>query len=116
MSREQRQRSAPVRFGIIGCGTVGPTHAGALAQLAARGRAELVAVADVVRERAEAVAKKFDVPRVYGHFNELIADDGVEAVCVCTPSGLHAEPAVAALRAGKHAVVEKPMEVTLAAC
>ena len=102
-----------LRFGIVGCGGIGPTHAGALGQIA---DAELVAVADVVAERAGALANKHGVARVYGDHAALLADPDVDAVCICTPSGMHADQAVEALRAGKHVVVEKPMDVSLAAC
>jgi UDP-N-acetyl-2-amino-2-deoxyglucuronate dehydrogenase len=102
-----------IRFGVIGCGSIGPTHCAAIQQIA---NAELVAVADNKRERAEAVAKKYDVPKVYATEEELLADPNIDAVCVCTPSGMHADGAARALRAGKHAIVEKPMDVSLEAC
>jgi UDP-N-acetyl-2-amino-2-deoxyglucuronate dehydrogenase len=104
---------SPVRFGIIGCGTIAPTHAAALRQL---GEAELVAVADVVPERAKALAEKFGVARVYENERALCRDKSVDAVVVATPSGMHAKHAISALRAGKHAIVEKPIDVSLAAC
>jgi predicted dehydrogenase len=103
----------PVRFGIIGCGAIGPTHAGAIAQIP---DARLVAVADIVSERAAAIAQKFDVARVYADAAELLADSEVQAVCICTPSGMHADHAVAALTAGKHVLIEKPMDIALDAC
>lgn len=102
-----------LRFGIVGCGSIGPTHAGAIQQIE---DAELVAVSDVVAERAEKVAKKFDVARVYDSHKTLLADSEIDVVCICTPSGMHADGVVAALRAGKHVVTEKPMEVSLEAC
>jgi UDP-N-acetyl-2-amino-2-deoxyglucuronate dehydrogenase len=102
-----------IRFGVIGCGSIGPTHCGAILQI---DDAELAAVADVVAEKAEKVAKKFDVTRVYHSDAELLADPEIDAVCICTPSGMHAEGAIAAMRAGKHVVVEKPMDVSLEAC
>jgi UDP-N-acetyl-2-amino-2-deoxyglucuronate dehydrogenase len=102
-----------IRFGVVGCGGIGPTHCGAIRQIA---DAELVAVADMVPERAQAVARKFDVPRVYDSERALLYDPEIDAVCICTPSGMHADGAVAALSAGKHVVVEKPMDVTLEAC
>ena len=106
--------SRKIRFGIVGCGVIAPTHAGALKQL--WDRAELVAVADVLPERAKALAERFDVKKVYASDDKLIADPDVDAVIVTTPSGLHAESTVKALRGGKHVVVEKPMDITLAAC
>ncbi len=104
---------SPLRFGIVGCGSIGPTHAGAIAQI---GDAQLVAVADLLPDRAESMAKKFNVTSVYQKQEDLIADPHVDVVVICTPSGLHAGGAVKALQAGKHVIVEKPMEVSLAAC
>lgn len=103
----------PIRFGIVGCGAIGPTHAGVLKQIP---EAQLVAVADLLPDRAQAMAQKFGVERVYKTDAQLIADKNVDVVIFATPSGMHADQAVAALRAGKHVVVEKPMDVTLAAC
>ncbi len=105
--------SSRVRFGIIGCGAIGPTHAAAIGQLP---DAEVVAVADLNAERAASVGKKFSVTRVYRDERELIADPDVDVVCVCTPSGMHADMTVAALTAGKHVIVEKPMDISLEAC
>lgn len=104
----------PVRFGIVGCGAIGPTHAGALKQLP--GLAELVAVADVLPERAKKVADQFGVPKIYRHSDEMLADASIDAVIFATPSGQHAPSAVQAMRAGKHVIVEKPMDVSLEAC
>lgn len=101
--------SGKLRFGIVGCGAIGPTHAGAIAQT---GDADVVAVADVIADRAAAMANKFSVPRVYKSGSELIADPDIDVVCICTPSGMHADGAVKALQAGKHVIVEKPMEIT----
>jgi UDP-N-acetyl-2-amino-2-deoxyglucuronate dehydrogenase len=105
--------SADIRFGIVGCGNIGPTHAGAIGQISG---AVVVAAADPVKARATALAAKFGARKVYASQDELIADPDVDVVCLCTPSGMHADGAVAAMRAGKHVVIEKPMEVSLAAC
>ncbi len=104
---------APLRFGIIGCGGIGPTHAGAINQIEG---ARLVAVADTVRERAEKVAAKYGAARVYSDHRALLDDPEIDAVCVCTPSGTHADIAIDALQAGRHVVVEKPMDVSVEAC
>ncbi len=111
MSHHYQDRE--IRFGIVGCGAIGPTHAGAIAQMSG---VELVAVADLLPNRAKAVADKFNVPKVYREQSELLNDPSVDVVCLCTPSGMHGDGAVAALRAGKHVVVEKPMEISTAAC
>lgn len=103
-----------LRFGIVGCGAIGPTHAAALKQLCEQ--AELLAVADLIEDRAREMARTYEVPRVYCSDRELIADRDIDCVIFCTPSGLHAQGAVAALQADKHVVVEKPMDISLEAC
>lgn len=112
MASNNSETNGRLRFGIVGCGSIGPTHAGAIAQI---GDAELIAVADVVPERVATMARKFGVTRVYRNDDELIADPDIDVVCLCTPSGMHADGAVKALRAGKHVIVEKPMDVSLEA-
>jgi predicted dehydrogenase len=102
-----------IRFGVIGCGGIGPTHCGAIRQIPGT---ELLAVADIVPERAASVAKKFDVPLTYASDVALLENPDIDAVCLCTPSGMHAEGTVRVLHAGKHVIVEKPMEVSLDAC
>lgn len=103
-----------LRFGVAGCGAIGPTHGAAIQQIP--DHAELIAVADPVRERASQMAQKFGVSRIYSSECELLADKEIDVVCICTPSGMHARQAIAAMEAGKHVIVEKPMDVTPEAC
>src|SRR5215472_8205174 len=98
-------------FGIVGCGVIAPMHARAIAELP---NARLVAVADTVAERAERRGRELGVPHTAG-VDALLARPDVDVVCVCAPSGLHAEVGVRAAAAGKHVVVEKPIDVTLEA-
>lgn len=98
----------PLRFGVIGCGVIGATHAEAIRSLP---DAELVAVADTVPERARALGEKFGVP-AYASLDEMLEREGLDVVNVCTPSGMHGEHACAAMRSGRHVIVEKPMEIT----
>src|SRR5919109_5080731 len=100
-----------VRFGILGCGVIGPHHAKAIAGLQS---AELVAVADVVPELAEKLANERGCS-YFASLEEMLSGVGLDVVCVCTPSGMHADGAVTALEAGKHVVIEKPVDVTLEA-
>ncbi len=102
-----------IRFGIVGCGAIAPTHAGAIGQMTG---AELVAVADLIPQRAIELAAKFSISKAYHNPLELFADPAVDVVCLCTPSGIHGDGAVTALAAGKHVVVEKPMEISTPAC
>src|SRR5215212_4913238 len=100
-----------LRFGILGCGVIGPHHARAIAGLES---AELVAVADVVPELAEELAGEYGCP-AFPSLGEMLSGVELDAVCVCTPSGMHAEDAIAALESGKDVVIEKPVDVTLKA-
>ena len=101
----------PLRFALAGCGGIAPTHARALAALP---DAVLTACADVLPERARAFAAEFALRAA--NWADILADPDIDAVTVCAPSGLHAALGVQALRAGKHVIVEKPMDVTPAAC
>jgi UDP-N-acetyl-2-amino-2-deoxyglucuronate dehydrogenase len=98
-------------FGIVGTGIIATTHARAIAAVP---DARLVAVTDVLPDRAAAFAAGHDCA-AEPDLDALLARDDIEVVCVCVPSGLHAEVGVQAAQAGKHLVVEKPLDVTLAA-
>ncbi len=100
-----------LRFGIVGCGVIGPYHAQAITSLP---DAELVAVADLIPERAQKLAQKFQVTP-YGDFQEMLAREQLDVVDICTPSGLHREHASQAMRSRRHVIVEKPMEISSAA-
>ena len=97
-----------VRFGIIGTGGIARLHAEAIA---AAGNAELCMVFDTIPERASAFAQAHHC-RAASSLAEFLASD-IEAVTIATPSGLHAEVAIPAARAGKHILCEKPLEVTV---
>ena len=101
-----------VRLGVVGCGlVVEARHLPALAHVDEIG---VEAVADVDVTRAERVADRFGVPRVYHAALELIGDPALDAVAICTPAAAHAEIGLAALASGKHLFVEKPLALTLA--
>jgi predicted dehydrogenase len=105
---------APLGIGVIGAGGISHSHLLAVRSSANRDRARVVAIADIDAERAQSQAKQYNVERVFTDYRELIACDDVQAVCVCTPPFLHVEQSVAALRAGKHVLCEKPVSPTLA--
>ncbi len=102
----------PVRFAIVGCGVIGRSHARFLQDVAG---AQLVAVADIIPERARQLAEAFGCDW-HGDIEELLRRDDVEVVNVCTISGTHADVAIPALEAGKHVIVEKPLEITVERC
>lgn len=74
---------------------------------------ELVALCDVNRARARAVAEKFGIPQVFTDDEELLKLEEVNAVDICAPTNFHKSLAIAALSAGKHVLVEKPMSRTV---
>jgi UDP-N-acetyl-2-amino-2-deoxyglucuronate dehydrogenase len=98
-------------FGIVGAGVIAAMHADAIATLPG---ARLVAVTDVAAGAATAFAAARG-GAAEPDLDALLARDDVDVVCVCVPSGLHAEVGVRAAKAGKHLVVEKPIDVTLEA-
>jgi predicted dehydrogenase len=100
-----------LRFGLVGCGVIGPLHAEAIASLP---DAQLDAVTDIVAERAEKLAASYGA-RAYTDMNVMLARERLDVVTICTPSGMHGEHACCAMCAGCHVIVEKPMEIHLAA-
>ena len=101
-------------FGIVGCGMIAEYHARAIGEIPG------ARVAAAYSRRPENGAKIAglaggDCP-VFDDLDAMLAHPGVDVVCICTPSGAHRDPAVAAARAGKHVVVEKPLEITLPRC
>ncbi|HZC27604.1 MAG TPA: Gfo/Idh/MocA family oxidoreductase [Actinopolymorphaceae bacterium] len=99
-----------MRFAVIGAGVIGRTHAQTIQNL--RPRAELAAVVDIVPERAGKLAEEHGVEALTS-IEEALARSDIDAVTIGTPSGVHADGAVAALEAGKHVIVEKPLEIRL---
>lgn len=75
-------------------------------------KCELVAVCDVVKERVDEVISEHPQVTGYTDFDELIKDERVDIISICLPSGMHAEYAIRAMEAGKHVLIEKPMDIT----
>jgi UDP-N-acetyl-2-amino-2-deoxyglucuronate dehydrogenase len=111
LSGPGRVERGPLGFGLVGCGTIAATYAAAFDGLAA---ARLVAVTDVDGAQASRFAAAHGVVDA-GGLDKLLARTDVEVVCVLVPSGLHAEVGLAVAEAGKHVVVEKPIDISLAA-
>jgi myo-inositol 2-dehydrogenase/D-chiro-inositol 1-dehydrogenase len=103
-----------LRVGMIGCGRVAETRH--LPVLRGLPNAEVVALADVDRERLMRIGSLFGVEQRYGDYRRLLEDRRVDVVAVCVPVALHAEVALAALEAGKHVFVEKPLALDLDEC
>lgn len=95
--------SSMYKFAIIGCGRIASRHAEHIAK-----HGKLVAVCDIINERAEALAEQYDAT-TYNNIDQLLKEAEVDIVTVCTPNGLHAEHSIKSLQAGKHVLCEKPM-------
>ena len=102
--------SAPLGFGIVGLGMVADFHAQAIAHVSG---AKLVAVTSRNAEKTRAFAAKHGAAIACATVEELVARPEVEVVCVTTPASVHRESSLAAIRAGKHLVIEKPLEITV---
>jgi predicted dehydrogenase len=99
-----------LRVGVIGCGA-GIFHLNGYAE---DPRTKVVALAGLDTERCERLSREFEIPRIYREYQELLADDDIEAVSVVVPNNLHLPVTKAAFEAGKHVVVEKPLAGTVA--
>jgi UDP-N-acetyl-2-amino-2-deoxyglucuronate dehydrogenase len=102
-----------VRFAIIGCGGMGGGHVGSINAIP---DTQIVAVCDIIKERAvdrAKIAGKGCKP--YTSIANMLKRDDIDVVCICTPSGLHAKHGIMAAKAGKHVITEKPIDVTVKA-
>ena len=104
-----------VRVGVVGAGLVAQAeHLPYLSAL--RDRFVLAGIAEPSRTVREALGARYGVTRLHADYRELLDAGGLDAVVVCSPAGTHAEVVLAALDAGLHVFVEKPMCITLADC
>lgn len=95
-----------IKVGVIGCGSISESHFQAYHN---NPNVEIIAVCDLVEDRARAKAEKYNASNVYTDYHELLANAEVQAVSVCTWNNTHAEISIAALRAGKNVLCEKPL-------
>ncbi|MFW5986047.1 MAG: Gfo/Idh/MocA family protein [Halanaerobiales bacterium] len=96
-----------VRFGIIGCGVIAPVHAEAIRKAES---AEFVACCDVIEERARKMAEN-EGADYYLDYHKMLAREDIDAVAICTPSGMHSDMTVDCAQAGKDVVCEKPLDI-----
>jgi len=98
-----------VRVGLVGAGRMGNIHAGCMSAMPA---AKTVAVCDIIPERAQTMAGRFGAT-VYTDYRAMLDQEKLDAVYICTPTGSHAEMAVAAAERGLPFFVEKPLALTM---
>ena len=109
----RRRKTVMLKIGVIGCGKIAQVRH--IPEYAANENCELVAFYNPTASRAEDMAKKYG-GKVYESVDELLSDESIDAVSVCSANYSHAEITVKALNAGKHVLCEKPMATTLADC
>jgi predicted dehydrogenase len=107
-SAAETAQNPPMRFGILGSGTIARFHAMAIQ---AMDGGELHSIYGRNPETADALGREFGC-RVFHDLDAFLADPDLEIVTVATPSGIHLDPTLASLNAGKHVICEKPLEVT----
>jgi UDP-N-acetyl-2-amino-2-deoxyglucuronate dehydrogenase len=100
-----------VTFGIIGCGRIAERHAEHITRLG-----KLVAVCDVVKEKADYFARKFGAKAYYKTSDFIDAKHHMDVVSICSPNGLHAEHSIQSLKAGYNVLCEKPLAISVADC
>src|ERR1041384_7499223 len=98
------------RIGLVGCGRISKNHFDAIRKI---DDLTLAAVADIDAERAKKAGEEQGVA-AYTSLEQMLTEANIDIVAICTPSGLHSAQGVAAARAGKHVVTEKPMSISLA--
>jgi scyllo-inositol 2-dehydrogenase (NAD+) len=103
-----------LKVGLIGLGRLGRVYARDLSSRLAE--TEVTAVADTNTELARSIASEFDVPRSYGHPEDLLADPNVEAVVIVSPTHTHKDVVIAAMKAHQPTFCEKPLALTLDEC
>ena len=105
-------QASKVRLGIVGCGNVVSAYLGVADRLHRSGQAEIVAIHGAEKHR-QRVREEWRIPAFHTEYAEMLARPDVDAVVILTPMPQHAAMAGAALRAGKHVLVEKPMATNL---
>ena len=101
-----------LRFGIFGCGVIAKTHATVLKEIE---NAELYACADISEKAALSFAETYSI-KSFSSLDEMLESDDVDIICVCTPSGTHADIAIKILEADKNVILEKPMAIKTVDC
>ena len=99
-----------IKFGVLGCGNIGRVHIRAIDELE---DGELIAVCDNDGGRVKKIAEEYGT-KAYTSYEEMLLDGDIDAIAICTPSGMHKEQATRALLADKHIILEKPMALTAA--
>lgn len=104
-------RNGKIGYAVAGLG-VGRAHVRAAAEYE---NCELIAVCDLIESKLNSVADTYPGTKTYLDFDEMLRDDEIDIISICLPSAMHADFAVKAMEAGKHVLVEKPIDITVEA-
>ena len=107
------ENSNTIGFGLVGAGMIAHYHAKAIAALSASHNIRLAGVLGLTRDEAASFAEKYQVPFHTDDPKAFFTRPEIQVVCIVTPSGAHLGPALQAIAAGKHLIVEKPLEITV---
>lgn len=110
--RKKMKNKKTIKYGIIGSGGIAHTHAQAILEIE---EAKLIGVCGSSEQRSIDFADKYSI-RNYKGIDEMLACPDIDAVTICTPSGYHAQMAIAAANAKKHAIIEKPLAIDTKSC
>jgi len=101
-----------VGFGIVGAGVISHFHAKAIKAIA---NARLIGIFSINKNKSDQFAAEHRCT-VFSSLDEMLQVKEIDIICICTPSGLHLDPAIPCIEAGKHCLIEKPLEVTIERC
>ena len=99
-----------IKFGLIGCGRISGKHFEAIAKIE---NAEIVACCDIIKQKAQTASEQYDIKTIYTDYKKMLSDEQLDAVLICTPSGLHPEMGIEAANNKINVVTEKPMAINL---
>ena len=100
-----------IKFAIVGCGRIAQRHAEHISK-----RGQLVAVCDVVEDKAQQLATTYGAKAYTSYADMLAHESSIDVIAVCSPNGLHAQHAIDGLKAGFHVLCEKPMGLSVKEC
>jgi UDP-N-acetyl-2-amino-2-deoxyglucuronate dehydrogenase len=101
-----------VRLGLIGCGRISKNHFEAVSQIP---EAEFVAVSDIIGEKARTAAETYGIKAVYTDYQDMLEKEQLDAVSICSPSGMHPQMGIDVAKHGINVITEKPMAINIEA-
>ncbi len=99
-----------LNIGIIGAGRIGKVHMASITYNVPTAR--VLGITDVFKDGLQELADKYGIPKIYNDYKEMLADDEIDAVLVCSSTDTHADISIEAAEAGKHVFCEKPVDLT----